>query len=218
MIRDAANVMKPLAYVKPKGFAIDGQVLVPLLFDKFDIPADAGIISEELDLFVDPTFVTMLMRAIDHHQVSARQPPLVAVDVPPPFKSMEVGAKFLGGFFRAYERELPLVINMHSHLPSITSFRASKRFWAYTQRLLQVTRSPANNLGALSVNHVEVYVVGEEHHPILATLKDWNDAIVQWELEVRDPHREKAKKSLLSSEEDVFWKTFVAELEQAKLS
>ena len=216
MIREAANVARPLAYVKPKGFAIDNQVLVPLLFDTFEIPADAGIIAEELDLFVDATFVTMLSRAVDQHPLSAKQPPLVAVDVPPPFRSLEIGAKFLGGFFRAYERELPLVINMHSHLPSITSFRASKRFWAYAQRLLQVSRSPAANLGAISINHVEVYVVGEEQYPITATLKEWNDAMIQWELEVRNPER--LKKTVLTADTDVFWKTFVAELERAKIS
>jgi hypothetical protein len=216
MLRDAANLVKAPSYVKPRGFAIDGQVLVPLLFDSFDVPADTGIISEELDLFVDPTFITLLMRAMDQYQLSSRQPPLVSIEVPTPFKNFEVGAKFLSGFFRAYERELPLVINMHSHLPTITSFRASKRFWAYVQRLLQVSRSPATHLGALSVNHVEVYVVGQEQHPIVATLKDWNDVMLQWEREVRDPQLTRG--IAFSSEAEMFWKTFVAELETAKLA
>lgn len=155
----------------------------------------------------------MLARSADLHPLTAHQQPLVAVDVPPPYRSMEVGAKFLGGFFRAYERELPLVINLHSHLPTITSFRASKRFWGYVQRLLQVTRSSVDNLGAISVNHVEVYIVGEEQYPITASLQEWNDAIIQWEQDVRNP--DKPKKIALSSDTDIFWKTFVSELERA---
>ena len=219
LLRGAANLEKSAAFSKPASSVISNQVLVPILFDDFAIPqaAELGVISEETDIFVDASFVTMITRAIEMHPLTAHQQPCVHVEAPPPFSSVEVSAKFLSGFCRAYERELPLVMTLHSHLPTITTFRASKRFWDFMQRLLRVSRPTSNVLATLSDAHIEICPISDQAHPVSATLMEWNDAIVQWELSVRAPLMDKKKKGRKDTS-DIFWRSFVSELEKISVS
>lgn len=201
--------------LKPQSFSITSRVLVPLLFEDFPIPGNCNLSMEDIDLFVDPTFLTMLTRSTELHPSTAFSHPKVIVEAPQPFRSLEISAKFLAGFCRAYETELPLVIHVHSHLPTISSFRATKRFWAFARRLLQVTRSVVASVNTIAADHIEAYVVGEEKHGLTATLQEWNDTIVQWELLVRQP---KGKQTESMKGDALFWQTFVSELESAALS
>ena len=199
---------------KPQAFSITSRVLLPILFEDFPVPGNCNLSMEDIDLFVDPTFVTMLTRSTELPPSTAFSHPKVIVEAPAPFRSLEVSAKFLAGFCRAYETELPLVIHVHSHMPTISSFRATKRFWAFVRRLLQVTRSVVGSVNTIAADHIEAYVVGEEKHGITATLQEWNDTMVQWELLIRQP---KGKQAASMKGDTLFWQTFVSELESAAL-
>lgn len=212
VIRAAADLARR-GEGKPKSFPVTEQVLVPILFDDLTIPSDGPLVTDDVDLFVDSTFMNMLIRSVDLHPFSAHEAPRVTVEAPPPFRSLDISARFFSGFCRAYDAELPLVCNVHSHLPSITSFRAPKAFWVFVQRMLQVTRPLTSTLTALASDHIEAYVVGEEQYGVACTIKEWNDAIMQWELRVRSPEHREKKTKLIPKESDLFWQTFVSVLE-----
>lgn len=217
LIRSAADVNRA-GRARPVGFPVEDQILTPILFDDIPIVASDGVIADEIDLFVDSTFINMLLRSIDLHPITAHEHPRVIVECPAPFRSVEISARFFTCFCRAYDAELPLAVNVHSHLPSITSFRATKKFWVFVQRLLQVSRPITSAVKALASDHVEAYVVGEEQYGVSCTTKEWNDAIIQWEMKVRNPHLERnGKRSLtVPKDGDLFWQTFVSELEKVK--
>ncbi|CUG92674.1 Hypothetical protein, putative [Bodo saltans] len=217
LIRNAADVASR-GHPKPRGFPVAEQLLVPILFDDLTIPGDGPLVGEELDLFVDATFINMLLRAVDQHPISAMQQPRVTVDTPPPFRSLDISARFFSGFCQAYDTTLGLVVNVHSHLPSITSFRASKPFWVFVQRLLQVSRPIESAMTSLASEHVEAYVVGEESYSVTCTMKEWNDAMIQWELRVRSPEKKQLGGSLFhfAKGADRFWQTFASELESGQ--
>ncbi len=85
----------------------------------------------------------------------------------------------------AFDRELPLVIVLQSHLPHVTTFRASNSFWKFLSRFLRVSRPPNGILSLLSSDHIVAHVDGDEAGAVTATLLEWNDAVIAWELDVR---------------------------------
>lgn len=191
---DAADVVRRPTFAKPKSFAIVNHILTPMTFDDFPIsvpasPNDANHLGSsigEASLCVEQSFLTHLHRAARAHPSASSQPPLVRLDAPAPYPAIEISAKFLAAFCIGFDEHMPHTVVVQSHLPVLTTFRASRRFWRYLQAALRVSRPPQTAVSMLRNNHVVIHLDGDSSMPALsATANEYNDVIVAWEADVR---------------------------------
>eukprot|EP00672_Neobodo_designis_P001511 CAMPEP_0174869598 /NCGR_PEP_ID=MMETSP1114-20130205/68137_1 /TAXON_ID=312471 /ORGANISM="Neobodo designis, Strain CCAP 1951/1" /LENGTH=462 /DNA_ID=CAMNT_0016104849 /DNA_START=43 /DNA_END=1427 /DNA_ORIENTATION=+ len=191
VLREAADVTLRDGFTKPRAFAVTDQILTPMTFDDLvlKVPAvgsDSGLgLTNATSLSIEPAFLTHLHRCIRVHPSAASQPPLVAIEAPEPFPSTQVSARFLAAFCRAYDEAMPHVVVLQTHLPRLVSFRASRRFWAFVQSSLRVSRPPQTVAAMLGTNHVVVHVDDDERAALSATTAEWNDVVIAWEADVR---------------------------------
>ena len=238
LLKAAADVTCPPTFVKPRAWSVTHQLFVPILFDDFSILSQStdnmAQLSEPFELVSDASFVTLLKRAIAAHPLSAEKPPKLDIEAPPPFGHLQVSDHFFAAFCAAFDEALPLTVHVRSHLPNITTFRASQRFWRFLTHTLRVTRPPEGVLSLLTTATVEAHLEGEEGAPLACTVPEWNDAIVAWEMNVRAAigggnsgspsmrRRRIGAADALGGDESaaanaLFWQSFVSELEAAKV-
>ena len=234
LLSEAAQLARRADYCKPSAASVTDQVLVPAMFDDFPIEStERRLITRPIDLIVDNQFLLLLQRSIMRHSLAAAEHPKVRVEsCASSHKSTDVSSAFFAAFCESYDTHLPLLVHVHCHLPSMLVFRASERFWKFVCELLRVSRPMTKALSFLRERRIEAYVGDTEGGPsISATLVEWNDAIIQWEMSVRLKQQEtlqseraggSAAKSLgkaprvptaATNNKQMFWQTFVEELE-----
>jgi hypothetical protein len=230
VLREAADVAVRESFTKPRAAAVTMQILTPMTFDDVDlkVPAsgsdtDLGV-HNEVSLSVEPAFLTHLHRCIRVHPSASSQPPLVAIEAPEPFPAVQVSARFLSAFCRAYDEAMPHVVVLQTHLPRLVSFRASRRFWAFVQSALRVTRPPQTVAAMLGANHVVVHVDDDESAALSATTAEWNDVVIAWEADVRTridvggaaqgagAGARGGRQGSFTTPEGCFWESFVNEV------
>jgi hypothetical protein len=222
VLRDAADVVRQSSFAKPRAFAVLHQILAPSTFDDFPIVvpegrklSDANEIRDDIVLSVETSFLCQLHRSARAHPSAASQPPLVLIDSPEPYPSLEISARFLSAFCVAFDDALPLMVLVQSHLPKLTTFRASKRFWAFVHSTLRVTRPPQSIVAMLGSSHVVAHIDGDETTAMTATVQEWNDMVIAWESDVRSRLRvgpSGPEVRQIETAENCFWESFVAEL------
>lgn len=256
MLHEAAMLTTPAHFIKPRATTAGGPnapVFVPTTMDDCNIMVSADGSGEQRDtpltrtatITVDAIFMELLKRGIDKHLVAASNPPRIVVRPGDLYEPFQVSQKFFEAFCMAFDRECSLVVVLQSHLPHVTTFRASETFWNFVTRFLRVSRPPNGVLSLLSSDHVVVHVDGDEAAAVTATLLEWNDAVIAWELDVRrrneigsvagieDPNRKLGggitTERLLASDahpvvgigaapaDGVFWRSLLSELKKQEL-